>query len=127
MAVQHLCLGMAGFEGALLLPQFRRETSGGSEQFRIRRIRDRNPMARGAGRRPGAADRGVRSEPVVEAVIDRSMHDHQDRHEHDHDQGAERARHPRKPPQDKRSLARRVEENLLTDHGRVEPSGLRSA
>ncbi len=59
MAIDHLRLGMAGYQRTLLLPHLRSETGGRSGRG-VRRRRDCNAMGRRAGGRPGTSDRRMR-------------------------------------------------------------------
>ena len=117
VTVHDLGLGMARTQVPLPLPQVRSELGSGLKQFGIGGVAVGNGMRRRAGGRPGAADRGMGGELLVEALVLRPMHDHQDRRECHDDDRAEGAHYPRKRLEKARTFAGRVEEDRLAKHG----------
>ena len=66
----------------------------------------------------------MRGELLIETLVFRSMHDDQDRREQHHNEGAERARDPRKRLEKARALSGRIEEDGPTKHWGARTVGL---
>src|SRR6185437_126573 len=118
VAIHHLSLRVPR-KLALFLAQFGSEHGSGFEHFGIGRGRDRDPMGRRTGGGPGAPDRYMRRELLVEGIVARSMHNKEDGRERDNNERAERAHSPSKSTQDASALARGIEENRFADHVRL--------
>src|SRR4029077_1427281 len=119
MTINYLGLRVARPQRMLPLPQIRSELRSCLQQFRIGCIAVGDGMRRRAGRGPGASDRGMGGEPLVEALILRPMHDDEYACEQHDDDGAERACHPGDRPKKAPAFARWIEEYRLAKHNRA--------